>query len=96
MIRTDQHEVPIWSGCFWAQGETPATPSTPDVKVLKTESATLTIVDTPGVETVTIETNSGKRIKIDSTGIEIEGGQLGRIKLTDLQVSINNGALEVT
>ena len=28
-------EFPIWSGCFWAQGEMPAQPAVPEMKVLK-------------------------------------------------------------
>lgn len=89
-------DYPIWSGCFWAQGEVPATPAVAEMKVLKTDTATITLNDLPGVGGITIETSDGKKITISLTGIEITDGQGGSIKLTGPQVSINNGALEVT
>ena len=89
-------EYPIWSGCFWAQGEVPAQPATPEMKVLKTDTATITLDDTQGKSSVTIETKAGMKIMINSQGIEINDGQKGSIKLTGPKVSINDGALEVT
>src|ERR1051325_5873787 len=52
-------DYPIWTGCFWAQGEPPVLPALAEKKVLKTDSATITIDDTPGIGGVTIETQSG-------------------------------------
>ena len=89
-------DYPIWAGCFWAQGELPASPPVAEMKVLKTDTATVTLNDTPGAGGITIETQTGMKIKIDATGIEINNGAGGSIKLTGPQVSINNGALEVT
>lgn len=89
-------DYPIWSGCFWAQGELPATPAVAEMKVLKTDAATITLNDLPGVGGITIETSTGMKIVINVTGVEITNGQGGSIKLTGPQVSINNGALEVT
>jgi len=88
-------DYPVWSGCFWAQGEAPAQPTAPQMKVLKTEAATITLNDTPGAGGVTIETQMGMKIAITTTGIEIDDGQGGVIKLTGPKVTINNGALEV-
>ncbi len=89
-------DYPIWSGCFWATGEMPATPAQPEKKVLKTDSGTITVDDTPGAGGITIETSGGMKIKIDMTGIEITNGQGATIKMTGPKVSINDGALEVT
>lgn len=89
-------DYPIWSGCFWGLGEAPAVPAIAEMKVLKTDTATITINDLPGAGGITIETMSGMRIAISVTGIEINDGQGGSITLTGPQVSINNGALEVT
>jgi uncharacterized protein involved in type VI secretion and phage assembly len=89
-------EYPIWSGCFWAQGEVPAQPGVPEKKVLKTDAATITLDDTPGAGGVQIETTSGMKIEITVSGIEINDGQGGSIKLTGPKVSTNDGALEVT
>lgn len=87
-------DYPIWTGCFWAVGELPATPASPEMKVLKTDMGTITLNDTPGAGGLTIETTAGMKIVMNATGIEITNGQ-GGIKLSGPQVSVNNGALEV-
>jgi|SRR5581483_557310 len=88
-------DYPIWSGCFWATGEPPATPAVPEMKVLKTDTATITLNDLPGAGGVTIETTAGMKIVINAAGIEINDGQGGSITLNGPSVSINNGALQV-
>lgn len=88
-------DYPIWSGCFWGLGEAPATPAIEQMKVLKTDLATITINDLPGIGGVKIETATGAKIEITATGIEINNGMGGSIQLTGPQVSINNGALEI-
>ena len=87
-------DYPIWSGCFWADGEVPANPVTPDKKVLKTGSATVTLDDSSGASSVTIETGNLK-IKMDQQGIEISNGSQ-KIMVSTSSVSVNDGALEVT
>ena len=88
-------DYPIWTGCFWSQGELPATPAVAEMKVLKTDAGTITINDLPGVGGITIETSAGMKIVINMQGIEINDGIGGSIKLTGPQISINDGALEV-
>jgi len=88
-------DYPVWSGCFWAQGELPVTPAVPEKKVLKTDNATITLDDTPGLGGITIETSDGKKITMDALQIQITNGTWS-IKLTTTSVSINDGALEVT
>jgi uncharacterized protein involved in type VI secretion and phage assembly len=88
-------DYPVWSGCFWAQGELPATPAVAEMKVLKTDTCTITLNDLPGAGGITIETSAGMKIVISATGIEITDGAGGSIKLTGPQVSVNDGALEV-
>jgi len=88
-------EYPIWTGCFWARGEVPASPAIPDMKVLKTDAATITLNDVKASAGITIETSDGKKITMDKTGIEITDGNWS-VKLTSSSVSINNGALEIT
>lgn len=87
---------PIWSGCFWGTGEVPATPAVAQMKVIKTDGITLTLSDLPGAGGVTIELTAGQTIKLSAMGIEIDNGQGGKIALTGPQVSVNDGALEVT
>jgi hypothetical protein len=88
-------DYPIWSGCFWGTGEAPAVPALPLQKVFKTDTATITLDDTPGAGGITIETISGMKIAFTIAGIEISNAQGGAIKFTGPQVSVNNGALEV-
>ena len=89
-------EYPIWTGCFWAQGEVPASPAKAEMKVLKTDVATITINDSAGSGGITIETTAGMKIVMDSSSIEVTNGQGASVKLSGNQVSINSGALEVT
>jgi hypothetical protein len=87
---------PIWSGCFWDTGETPQaqTPAIPQVKVIKTDTAMITLNDTPGEGGTTIETISGLKITLDVSGITISNGA-NSVSITSASVSINDGALEV-
>lgn len=85
---------PIWSGCFWGAGEVPKMPADPGVKVIKTDFATITINDQPGINAVTIETSNGLKVNMDITGIALSNGTQS-IKLTKASVTINEGALEV-
>jgi hypothetical protein len=88
-------ENPIWSGCFWALNEFPAAMAIPLKKVFKTDAVTITITDVPGVGLITIETALGMKIDVSPTGIEINNGLKGVIKLEGPKVSINGAALEV-
>jgi len=87
-------DYPIWTGCFWTAGETPAVPSLPFVKLIKTDTATIKLDDTPGMGGITIETSTGLKIVMNIGGIELSNGA-ANIKLTPASVSVNNGALEV-
>ncbi|HLF26609.1 MAG TPA: phage baseplate assembly protein V [Anaerolineae bacterium] len=92
-------DYPIWSGCFWAQGQVPAAPALAQMKVLKTEGATLTINDLSGGGSCTLEVGppivpAPLKLVFDPSGIELSHGAAS-IKLTPTSVSVNNGALEV-
>lgn len=89
-------DYPIWTGCFWAEGELPKLPALAEVKILKTDSGTLTMNDLPGVGGITLETKDGMKIDFSQTGVEISNGKGASIKLSLNQISLNNGALEVT
>jgi uncharacterized protein involved in type VI secretion and phage assembly len=88
-------EYPIWTGCFWAQGEVPASPAMAEMKVLKTNVGTITLNDVTGAGGITIETTAGMKIVMNAMGLEITNGQNASMKLTGPQVSVNGGALEV-
>jgi uncharacterized protein involved in type VI secretion and phage assembly len=88
-------DFPIWSGCFWGSGEVPAAPAVAEMKVLKTDTATITLNDLPGAGGIKIETTTGMKIEITAAGIEINNGQGASLKMSGPQVSVNSGALEV-
>lgn len=93
-------DYPIWTGCFWGIreipiGEMPPTPLTaPDIKIIKTATATIELNDLPGAGGITIKTTTGLKVVMNIAGIEISNGA-ATVKLTPASVSINNGALEV-
>jgi len=92
-------DYPIWSGCFWGQGEVPATPAVEQTKVFKTSGITLTLSELSGAGGVTLEVSppvvpATLKLVLDSSCIELSNGS-STIKLSTASVSINNGALEV-
>lgn len=84
---------PIWTGCFWDEKDKlPASPDVAEMKVLKTDKATITLNDKNGI--FTIETRDGMKIVMNEQGIEITNGKAS-VKLRGKKVSINDTALEV-
>ncbi len=89
---------PIWTGCFWLNGQqssVPATPAIAEMKVLQTDQFTITLNDIEGIGGLTIETKDGMKISMDALALEITNGQGGSLKMMGPQVSINDDALEV-
>jgi uncharacterized protein involved in type VI secretion and phage assembly len=87
-------DYPIWSGCFWAPGEVPVSPVSADKKVLRTAAGKITLDDTSGSNSITIETTNNLKIKMDQQGIEISNGSQ-KVMVSASSVSIDDGALEV-
>jgi hypothetical protein len=92
-------DYPIWSGCFWGTGQCPAQPAIADMKVLKTDSVSLTINDMSGAGGFTLEVkppavSTPLKLVLGSSGIELSSGSAS-IKLDPSTVNINNGALQV-
>ena len=92
-------DYPIWVGCWWGSAaELPPLLLAPPYKkvMIVTEGGhSITLDDTPGIGGITLETSGGQKIVMNSTGIEIDNGMGGSIKMTGPQVSVNSGALEV-
>lgn len=84
-------DYPIWTGCFWASGEVPA--SAIETKVLKTDAGSITLDDTKGSNSITIDV-SGLKIVIDANKIKLSNSSQ-TIELTSSSVKINDDALEV-
>lgn len=93
-------EYPIWSGGWWGSvAEMPKALLAPPYKkvMLITEGGNkITLDDTPGVGGITLETSGGQKLKLSSTGCELDNGTGGKISMTGPNVSVNNGALEIT
>jgi uncharacterized protein involved in type VI secretion and phage assembly len=93
-------DYPIWSGSWWGStAEIPAVLLAPPYKkvMIRTEGGhAVTLDDTPGVGGIQLETATGQKIVMNAMGIEIDNGMGATIKLTGPQISLNNGALEVT
>jgi hypothetical protein len=88
-------DFPIWTGCFWGQGEIPALPPIDEIFTITTANTAITLTDTPGAASVKLELKSPPvTLTIGEQGIELVFGAKS-IKLTQASVSVNDGALEV-
>jgi len=82
---------PIWTGGFWLTGQAPSDAAAA-VKVIVTKQHKLLLDDDQG--SITIEDSNGNTVTLDSSGITLtRGGQ--SVQLSDSEVNVNNGALEV-
>ena len=89
---------PIWTGCFWVDGEITSADAKPAIKFLKTGDVTIRIDDEEG--TIEIST-SGASIRVTAQEIELKastvkgssGGQ--KFALTSGSFDVNDGAFTV-
>jgi hypothetical protein len=87
-------DYPIWSGCFWGSGEIPDGSADATLKMIKTDTVTITLNDGTDITGgISIETDRGFKIAMNSGGIEITNGSAS-VKLIDSEVQVNN-SLEV-
>jgi uncharacterized protein involved in type VI secretion and phage assembly len=83
---------PIWSGCYWREGETPAD-AAPAVKVILTAGGSeLKLDDNAG--SITIFDSNGNSATFADSGITLSRGS-NSVDISDSEVSVNDGALEV-
>jgi uncharacterized protein involved in type VI secretion and phage assembly len=102
---------PVWSGCFWADGELPDTGGAA-VKILKTAKGTLRVDDGPGDMLVSNDRDSAVKLEGEATieaaagggtarhvvggsGVKSESGGGATVDVNGPNVSINDGALKV-
>lgn len=94
-------DTPIWSGCFWNEGELPSASPTPTVKVFKTDAITMTlddspenkgsfslVVDAPAVSTKLTMTFNDSGITIDCP--------TSKITMTTEQIKLENPQASIT
>ncbi|GAA4697113.1 phage baseplate assembly protein V [Phytohabitans rumicis] len=93
-------DYPIWTGAwFGSASDLPSVLLSPPYQkvMIQTQAGHQVILDdTPGVGGITLQTADGQKLSLTSTGIEIDNGQGGTVKLTGPSVKVNDGALEVT
>lgn len=83
---------PIWVGCYWRQGEIPSD-ATPSVKTIVTKAGHKLLLDDDG-GTITITDANENKITLDASGITLSRGA-NTIEISDSEVNVNDGALEV-
>jgi uncharacterized protein involved in type VI secretion and phage assembly len=84
---------PIWVGCYWRDGEVPPD-AAPAVKAIVTKSGHKILLD-DDAESITITDPNNNTITLDSSGINLVRGS-SSVAISDAEVNINDGALEVT
>jgi uncharacterized protein involved in type VI secretion and phage assembly len=83
---------PIWVGCYWRQGEQPSD-AAPAVKAIVTVSPLKILLD-DNAQSITISDSNQNTVTLDSSGITLTRGG-STIQVSDSEVNVNNGALEV-
>jgi uncharacterized protein involved in type VI secretion and phage assembly len=95
-------DYPIWTGCWWSEGQAPGLalavpPAVPHMVVQTLLQNALVISDAPGpTGGILLKTTTGAMIAINQTGITISNGQGATIMMNGPTVTINQGALVVT
>jgi uncharacterized protein involved in type VI secretion and phage assembly len=83
---------PIWTGCYWRTDEIPSD-ATPTVKTIVTKAGSKVLLDDDG-STITVSDDSQNTVTLDSSGISLTRGA-SSVEVSDSEVNVNNGALEV-
>jgi hypothetical protein len=93
-IEFEQGDVsyPIWTGCYWRSGEIPSD-AAPAVKVIVTTAPHKIELDA-NAGSITITDNNENTITLGSSGITLSRGGMS-IAISDSEVNVNDGALEV-
>jgi uncharacterized protein involved in type VI secretion and phage assembly len=103
---------PVWTGCFWADGELPDTGG-PAIKILQTKKAKLRVDDDAGEvvlsddrdsaltldDKATLEAAAGggtAKQVVGGTGVSSDSGGGGTVEVKGANVSLNGDALKVT
>jgi len=86
-------DYPIWSGCYWRQGERPRDASLPTVKLIKTAMCQLKLDDMPGEGGFTLSVADPAvpvpvTVRADTDGLSIVVGDI-RLTITGTGASIN-------
>ncbi|HLA20239.1 MAG TPA: phage baseplate assembly protein V [Pseudolabrys sp.] len=83
---------PIWVGCYWRDGELPSD-AKPAVKTIVTAKGAKLLLD-DDAQTITLTDGSQNKVTLSSDGITLERGA-NKVVVSDSNVSVNDGAMEV-
>jgi uncharacterized protein involved in type VI secretion and phage assembly len=84
---------PIWTGCFWRDGELPAE-ATPTVRGIVTAAPHQLLFDDDADE-VSLGDSNGGAVVLDSSGVTASRGQK-TVAVSDSGVALNNDAFKVS
>ena len=82
---------PIWTGCYWRTGEVPSDADAA-VKVIVTKEHKLLFDD--DAPAITLSDSSENKVSLEDSGLTLERGG-NKIEVSDSEVNVNDGALEV-
>ncbi|MDF2867068.1 MAG: hypothetical protein K0S11_538 [Gammaproteobacteria bacterium] len=90
---------PIWTGCFWGEGEYPAKADKPEVKLLKLAGITLQLDDTANNGAIQLKIDApavaqAVELKLDKEGLLVTMSNT-TFKLTGTEIELANGAKSV-
>jgi len=91
---------PIWSGCFWSEGQMPEGFDLVETKFFKTQSATLKLNDTPQAGGITLEIASPAVsgimvLQMNSEGIKVSVNDMATLQLSEAGIQLQNGAQSI-
>ncbi len=88
---------PIWSGCFWGDGQAPAKPAVPTTKILKTDTAKLEFNDLLTSVSLEVLTPTGPvKLEQGPDGIQLTIGSTSlKLTLQGVDASIPASTLSV-
>ena len=82
---------PIWTGCYWRQGEAPSDAGAA-VKVIASKEHKLVLDD--DAPAITLSDSSNNSVALEQSGLTVKRGG-NQIEISDSEVNVNDGALEV-
>jgi hypothetical protein len=83
---------PIWTGCFWAEGEVPAEPALPTTVMLKTQLVTLSINDLTAELKLEAKTPAGvQTVVLNPEGIKLSSN-IVTVTITQQSIELKHTA----
>jgi uncharacterized protein involved in type VI secretion and phage assembly len=83
---------PIWTGCYWRDGEFPAAASA-SKKLIQTKAGHQLLLDDEE-QSIQLTDSNENTITLDQDGITLVRGS-GKLQVSDSETNINDGAMEV-